>query len=154
MVQWRAELVWFPWFVMVPKQVVQRVPLSYTDPFGAAVISGYSSFGPPEPPPTTMSETAPTLGNSILQPDTTVAPAVEDAPRTRMQKIEIGEPISESDTTVEIPEATIEIEEELLPPAQGSGNDRSGDENIEEDSVKGSKAGWKIHWNPLLTREV
>lgn len=31
--------------IMVPRQVVQRVPLSYYDPFSSAIISGYSSFG-------------------------------------------------------------------------------------------------------------
>jgi len=139
---------------MVPKQVVQRVPLSYTDPFGAAVVSGYSSFGAPENATTTASKPAPSLGNSILQPDPTVAPAVAGAPRTRMQKIEIGEPTSESDAADDTLEATIEIEEELLPPAQNSGDDSSDSENTEEDTAKGSKAGWKIQWNPLLTREA
>ena len=30
--------------VMVPRQVVQRMPLQYSDPFSPAIISGYSSF--------------------------------------------------------------------------------------------------------------
>ena len=30
--------------VMVPRQVVQRMPLQYADPFSPAIISGYSSF--------------------------------------------------------------------------------------------------------------
>ena len=71
-----------------------------------------------------------------------------------MQKIEIGEPTSESDEADATLEATIEIEEELLPPAQRSGDDRSGSENTEADSAEGSKAGWKIQWNPMLTREA
>ena len=71
-----------------------------------------------------------------------------------MQKIEIGEPTSASDATSETPETSIEIEEELLPPAQGSGDDHPRNGNAEEDPAKGSKAGWKIHWNPMLTREA
>ena len=150
----RQKYVPYTETIMVPKQVVQRVPLSYTDPFGAAVVSGYSSFGTPEKTATPAIETAPSLGNSILQPNPTVAPAPEDAPRTRMQKIEIGKPTSESSSADDTTEATIEIEEEILPPAQGSGDDRSESENTELDSVTGSKAGWKIHWNPLLKREA
>ena len=41
---------------MVPKQVVQRLPLSYVDPFSPAIRSGYSSFSPiieSTPAPTT-----------------------------------------------------------------------------------------------------
>ena len=95
----RQKYVPYTETIMVPKQVVQRVPLSYTDPFGAAVVSGYSSFGIPGNTPSTASKTGSALGNSILQPSPTVAPAVETAPRTRMQKIEIGEPTSESDAT-------------------------------------------------------
>ena len=77
-----------------------------------------------------------------------------------MQKIEISEPESVSDSNGDPTETKveIEIEEELLPPKQDSG-DEKGDEKTkkgdsEEAVSKGSKAGWKIQWNPLSPREA
>lgn len=149
------------WSGLAPEQVVQRVPLSYTDPFGAAVVSGYSSFSNPATPAgipaaVTPKSGAAFLGNSILQPNPTVAPEANSTPKTRMQKIEMTESTSDSDSNGDTTEqkAEIDIKEELLPPAQNSEDVDSQNNSTQKGSAEGSKADWKIHWNPLLTREA
>ena len=73
-----------------------------------------------------------------------------------MQKIETSEPESVSDFNGDPTESKveIEIEEELLPPKQDSGDEKTEKGDSEEAASKGSKAGWKIQWNPLSTREA
>ena len=71
-----------------------------------------------------------------------------------MQKIEISEPESVSDSNGALIEEKVEIEEELLPPKQGSGDDSTEKAENDAASIKGSKAGWKIQWNPLSAREA
>jgi hypothetical protein len=156
----RQKYVPYTETIMVPKQMVQRVPLSYTDPFGPAVLQGYPSFASPITPSTPTpaitpdSGAASSLGDSILQPNSTVAVPANSAPRTRMQKIEISEPESVSDFDGDPIEEKVEIEEELLPPKQGSGDDSTEKAENDAASIKGSKAGWKIQWNPLSAREA
>jgi hypothetical protein len=144
---------------MVPKQVVQRVPLSYIDPFSAAITSGYSSFSNPVTPAATVNganATAPdaSLETSILQPNPSPAATTSDAPQTRMQKIEMSELESIVDLEAAVAEETetVEIEEELLPPAQNGEEIEQGDETTGSDAAKASKAGWKIYLNPLTVR--
>ena len=96
--------------VMVPRQVVQRAPLNYYDPFSSAIISGYSSLDgttvtPLSSEPVTSQKPAieskaedsaddkqssakPDLGPSVL-----VAPANADgAPKTRLEGVKITSP--------------------------------------------------------------
>ncbi|MGI9471066.1 MAG: hypothetical protein ACR2NZ_06020 [Rubripirellula sp.] len=147
--------------IMVPKQVVQRVPLSYHDPFSPAIVSGYSSFSAPSTSSTVISAPPSTesLGASILESSSAPASEAEDAPRTRLQKVEIGEPesaanLGTSDANADADskdEAKLEeskSEEELLPPAQNA-------EKAEDSgSTKATEAGWRIRWNPLSAHEV
>ncbi len=65
---------------MVPKQVVQRIPFGYSDPFAAPIVMGHSSFGESiiEPPPP-----VPAPSTEAFKPETTlkaveVEPATED----------------------------------------------------------------------------
>ena len=69
-----------------------------------------------------------------------------------MQKIEISKPESVSDFNGDPSEAKVEIEGELLPPKLDSGDEKTEKGDSEEAANKGSKAGWKIQWNPLSTR--
>ena len=155
----RQEYVPYTETVMVPKQVVQRVPLAYTDPFSAAVVSGYSTFADAGSSSSPSTETGSDFGGSILQPENagnnsgTNDASGNNAPQTRMQKIEITEP--ESSTTAN-GEGTTEagdsvIDEEIQPSDPESREEPSLNGN-EDSSVKGVKAGWKIHWNPQLMR--
>ena len=140
--------------IMVPKQVVQRVPLSYHDPFSPAIVSGYSSFSAPTTSSTviTPAPTTEALGSSILESSPTPVLESDTAPRTRLQKVQMSETESPSDTeaaddNVDASQTETQ-EEELLPPAQNE----SKSEEVE--STKATKAGWRIRWNPLSTHEV
>jgi len=59
--------------VMVPRQVVQRAPLSYYDPFSSAIVSGYSTLesttiGPASVSPAPSSSPAPSNGAPSVAP--------------------------------------------------------------------------------------
>ncbi len=88
------------------------------------------------------------LGDSVMEQPT----LDDDAPQTRLQKVEIGEP--ESASNLDDTGAEPESEEELLAPAQQSENDSDassdkGDADADDDSVKATEAGWRIRWNPV-----
>jgi hypothetical protein len=154
----RQKCVPYTETVMVPKQVVQRVPLSYHDPFSPAIVSGYSSFSAPTTSSTFMKPAASTdsLGDSILESDSAGDAEAEDAPRTRLQKVEMSEPESAANVGSEATVADTEQEqessgeEELLPPAQSS----EKTDDVDSDSTKATEAGWRIRWNPLSAHEV
>lgn len=96
--------------VMVPRQVVQRAPLNYYDPFSSAIISGFSSLDgttvtPLSSEPVTSQKPAvdskadesadakqssakPDLGPSVLE-----APGnAEEKPQTRLESVKISSP--------------------------------------------------------------
>lgn len=96
--------------VMVPRQVVQRAPLNYYDPFSSAIVSGYSSLDgatvtPLSSEPVTSQKPAvdskaegaadekqssakPELGPSVLD-----APAnADETPKTRLESVKISSP--------------------------------------------------------------
>jgi hypothetical protein len=146
---------------MVPKQVVQRVPLSYYDPFSPAIVSGYSSFSPAVTSSTVISskpivsQPAESMGQSVLEPPS----SSDNTPRTKLKKVEIGEPEkADSDASSDAEADDAEADdaddvrtddtEELLPPAL---NDQ---EDSNPEGADGQNVGWRIRWNPVYAHEV
>jgi hypothetical protein len=103
---------------MVPRQVVQRLPLSYVDPFSPAIRSGYSSFSPiieSTPAPTTSysfpSTDYPSSSSIVTEPedssvrsnriapeddgDSVLEPPAQNdssSPQSRLGDVQFGQP--------------------------------------------------------------
>ena len=158
----RQKYVPYTETVMVPKQVVQRYPLSYYDPFSPAIMSGYSSFSNPSTsissppidyaPSIAYPSTSPSVSSSkvVVQPEDSGPSVLEapkshdDEPMTRMKKIEMGEiesatPGSESKSAEQL-ELTSPADEDILP--------------LPKPELEASEAGWRIQWNPVYAREA
>jgi hypothetical protein len=139
--------------VMVPSQVVQRVPLSYYDPFSPAIVSGYSSFSAPTTSavetssPPVVSQPAGSSGESILSE----GESFDDAPRTRLQKVETGEP--ESAASVGDSE-TDPADAAELPAPELKGPENEDDAEAADDSVEAKEAAFRIRFNSRYAREV
>ena len=170
--------------IMVPKQVVQRVPLSYYDPFAPAILNGYSSFSAPivtsSSPAPTVSSSRPAesvdAGSSVLNKSTDAS----DSPQTRLQKIETTtpgddkqddtkqteqEPASPGDRQ---PSDTDELEAPALDgPANSPSNqtapadkspakEPSGDASPATGSAvtESQGASYRIKYQPLFVREI
>ena len=152
--------------IMVPRQVVQRTPLSYYDPFSPAIRSGFSTFSPtissssdiptvvnPDSMMSGSSESsfkpAPevaqpmemqTLGDSVLE-----GPKMsDDVPETRMQKIEIG-PAEKMENAFDNQDVQDLPAPELKAPTN-SGSDSDGTDATE--------AGFRLRWMPKFAREA
>ncbi len=141
--------------VMVPRQVVQRTPLSYYDPFSPAIISGYSSFGDSSVSSTVLAPTDAASGGSAsdevksekpdadsdLGPSVLESPAnVVDEPKPKPQSIEIT-PLpngskEDADSPSDSPAAPSDIDELRAPV-------------LDADS-----ASYRIRYRPLFTREI
>ena len=127
--------------IMSPRQVVQRTPLSYYDPFSPAIVSGYSSFAPPIEGSEIISQ--PHTGESILADplpsdggSVTNMKAVISDPEN--EEKEGQEPASSGDLELNSPDA--EDVQDLPEPA------------IDPNKVR--EAGWKIRWNPSYARHI
>jgi hypothetical protein len=148
--------------IMVPRQVVQRTPLSYYDPFSPAIRSGYSSFSPPisstvvgpstvvSPP--YQSSFAPSVAQPIETPGDSVLEApkkLSDVPKTRMNKIEMG-PIEKSETSDQS-ESTFDSDDanELPAPALKAPLNSGSD-----DDTDATEAGFRLRWLPRFAREA
>ena len=144
--------------IMVPKQVVQRVPLSYYDPFSPAIVNtSYSSFSAPVTS-SVVSQPIETSGSSILTPG-----SFSDEPQTRVQRVEIGEPesaanVDESDVDPEDSDAEDadagDSDPVEQPKLNGPDTGDSDEGAAQESSTDATNAGWRIRWNPVFAREV
>jgi hypothetical protein len=137
--------------IMVPRQVVQRTPLSYYDPFSPAIASGYSSFSVPSSSstisssPTIVSEPE-TAGPSVLgesysdKPESRMKAIIEDPERESGQQTEPESNGDETDGDLEL-HSPDPADEKPLP-----------DPTI--DDAKYQKAGWRIRFDSSLAHEV
>ncbi len=141
--------------IMVPRQVVQRTPLSYYDPFSPAIRSGYSSFSVPvvtdelEAPDADAADSdMDDSGQSVLQPPRSAS----DAPETHLHKVETGAPEHAGDhgdhesTADEADDDGVDTGDAEELPAPSLDN--------AEPELNASEAGWKIRWNPIYAREA
>jgi hypothetical protein len=81
---------------------------------------------------------------------------IDGTPRTRVEKVEIGE--------TEVPEPEPEPEPESAGNLDNSATESSSDEQLvppanqteetENTSAEAKEAGWRIRWNPVFAREV
>ena len=149
--------------IMVPKQVVQRVPLSYYDPFSPAIVNGYSSFSAPsvsapsygstiiEAPSSTVVQPSTTPDHSVLSPPKSYS----DKPATEMKKIETGPLESDAPDNQQRndsqPKATDPADLEDIPAPEV---DLNSPETDADDSTDATEAGWRIQWTPRFARQT
>ena len=166
--------------VMLPRQVVQRVPLSYYDPFSSAIGNGYSSFMPPIEstafPATALpveSYVAPpgpiTIAPEVVQPQSDPGASILESPKSlgsvpdiETRKFGLDSSLSEPSTKSEYDdidelfdddnEDHHELPVPSLPNLNGPGNSPSL-ESIDA-GVEAKEAGWKIHYMPNFAREA
>jgi hypothetical protein len=148
--------------IMVPKQVVQRVPLSYYDPFSPAIVNGYSSFSAPSITSTTISSTpivsSPVYSSSspvVSQPSDSTGHSVlsppkssSDKPSTELKDVEIG-PLEKADSEP-VPEEPMDPEDANDLPAP----ELNSPDNEEDGSTSATEAGWQIQWTPQFARRA
>jgi hypothetical protein len=142
--------------ISVPRQVVQRVPLSYYDPFSPAIVNtDYSSFSSPisssiissKPIISSpiVSQPIESTGESILSPPGSFS----STPETKVQKVEFGEP--ESAASVDDLDVDPDDADELPAPEL---NQPENETKESEESTDAKNAGWRIRWNPVFAREA
>jgi hypothetical protein len=144
--------------VMVPRQVVQRTPLSYYDPFSPAIISGYSSFGdsstssaastvltpvdatssgsPSDKVKSEKSDTDSDLGPSVLEGPANAA----EEPKPKLQSVEV----------TPLPNGT---KEEADSPSDSAAAPSDIDE-LKAPVLDADSASYRIRYRPLFTREI
>ena len=143
---------------MVPKQVVQRVPLSYYDPFSPAIVNGYSSFSAPSDSSSIYGSTIiPAPSSVVVQPSESTDHSVlsppkslSDKPTTEMRRIETG-PLETPEANVPEPEA---IDPEDLEEIPAPEVDLNSPENDSDESTDANEAGWRIQWTPRFARQA
>lgn len=124
--------------IVVPRQTVMRVPMSYYDPFGSAITHGFSSFSQPSGSSSVIAQPA-----SDTQLSLKPAESFDDAPRTGLKSVE---------TTASEPES-----EEESGSIQLNGPDAGTENDLPAPSDGGASmidAGFKIYWNPSLSRSI
>ncbi|MEO1614602.1 MAG: hypothetical protein AAFV88_02055 [Planctomycetota bacterium] len=126
-----TEQVYQPYeeVITVPRQVMQRVPVDYFDPFSTAITSGYSSFVP---------------ASSNLPAPVIVQP---NADKIELQRPELydGEPATDMRPLGDSPsDASGELQ--LNTPEQA--------EEIETPKGDVLEAGYRIRWTPRLSRSI
>lgn len=161
----------------VPRQVVQRLPLSYVDPFSPAIVSGYSSFAPsvqlPTPAETVDSESvddgevsrrrpADENGQSVLEDSDQDS---DDAmqPQSRLGGVQFGDLESEQDDDSRAPRGgnNRDIDDDA------ESNDPRDVIELQQPELNTQETGWRtqdrakvrevhhpIRWNPVYAREV
>ncbi|WP_146456819.1 hypothetical protein [Rubripirellula tenax] len=146
--------------VMVPRQMVQKMPISYYDPFSPAIVSGYSSFSPStssvpmgsvpysssriitDPSPV-VTQPADSMGSSVLE-----SPQSYNAePESRLQSVERKPLETPSPSEPSANESSPSDADELLPPALNAPKTDDG-------GTTATEAGWRIRWNPIYARDV
>jgi hypothetical protein len=142
--------------VMVPRQVVQRAPLSYYDPFAPAIVSGFSSMSSPvvtsPAPPVVISSrpvtdsAADASGPSVLQS----ADQDDQRPRTRLGGVDITSPSDQSQQNgaEQVPNGQEQSEEQ--PP----GDQPSDLDELRAPALNASEASYRIQYRPLFARQI
>ena len=161
---------------MVPRTVVERVPLSYADPFSPAITSGYSSFHPivdsvpyssSYPSSSIITEPGSVISSRpILESEETELEAPyqsdESEPKSTMGKVEFGAP--EPDSNSDLPDSDLPDNYDHLFDPQDS-------DEVEQPELGDREANWKrrgtygqpasirnishrVRWNPTYAREL
>ena len=165
----RRKYVPYTETVMVPRRVVQRVPLSYYDPFSTAIVSGYSSFSAPVTSSVITQPAIESSGPSVMEKPATSEESSDDSPKTRLQKVEVElEPPAppapeEEGSEDDQAESASDAEQRSGQNGSDSASEASGDAKVdpadeeplpEPNLNKASGAGWKTRWNPVYAHEV
>ncbi len=168
--------------VMVPRQVVQRVPLSYYDPFAPAILQGFSTLEPSSSAPASSStgsassSTAPVssgtgssgvesaYGPSVYTPsgesatgDDTVSAGRQsldddDQLKPRVRGVESTVAPADTATSPQTAEQPGLNAPELPEPAQPAVS--SDDDELKAPVLNGSGASFRIQYRPQLLREI
>jgi hypothetical protein len=146
--------------VMVPRQVVQRTPLSYYDPFSPAIISGYSSFGDASASsPTVPSTSAPAADSnargaasddvSSQKPDadTDLGPSLLEGPANATDE---AKPKLQSVEVTPLPNGT---REDVESPSDSKAEPSDRDE-LSAPALDADSASYRIRYRPLFIREI
>jgi hypothetical protein len=156
--------------IMVPRQVVQRTPLTYFDPFAPAIISGHSSLG-------SSSSLATPSTLTPADPVTSGRPAIENGSKNG-EKTEAAKP-ADNDADANgpsilappanaaqprvggydagTPEKVDATQESATPSASdepANGDEASDDDELKAPLLNANGAGYRIQYRPLLTREI
>jgi hypothetical protein len=147
--------------VMVPRQVVQRVPLSYYDPFAPAILNGYSSFSSPIVSSTTVPSASsspsvtserPALADEPKEaqksPQDDAGPSVLNAPendldqpRTQLKKVESYTPDSNNDL-------------DASEPASPGDEAPSDNDELKAPVLESASASYRIKFRPIRARSI
>ncbi len=144
--------------VMVPRQVVQRAPLSYYDPFAPAIVSGYSSLGSPvvvtpAAPPAVVSSRPATngdaAGRSVLENGSESA---EDRPKPRVGGVDISSP---SDQTDQNDQQSQPSEDQPSQQSDQQSTDEPSDlDELQAPVLDANEASYRIQYRPLFARQI
>lgn len=141
--------------VMVPRQVVQRTPLSYYDPFSPAIISGYSSFGDTS----VSSPTAPAADSSVRDSaggdvssqkpdaDADLGPSLLEGPANATDE---AKPKLQSVEVTPLPNGT---REDVESPSDSKAEPSDSDE-LSAPALDADSASYRIRYRPLFIREI
>lgn len=147
--------------VMVPRQVVQRTPLSYYDPFSPAIISGYSSFGDGSASSSTAPSTsAPAAADSNARgaagddvssqkpdADTDLGPSLLEGPANATDE---AKPKLQSVEVTPLPNGT---REDVESPSDAKAEPSDRDE-LSAPALDADSASYRIRYRPLFIREI
>jgi len=151
----RQKYVPYTETVMVQRQIVQRVPLNYYDPFAPAILNGYSSFGTPgigssiaSPTPASPSPTVNSARPANESSSSETGPSVLSGPKnesseakTKLEKIETSTPS--------------DAKEPASPGDAPPGDTTPGDDDELKAPVLESKpASYRIKFRPVFGREI
>ena len=144
--------------VMVPRNVVQRAPLSYFDPYGAAIVSGFSPY---ETSVSSAAIAAPVVSNSVVVPEVT-EPAdtsnlfsdFTDGSGTKLSGPSVFD--DEPQTVLKV-ESTLSGPSNVIqqPSEMGLNSADPDDLNpVDEPKIPATGASWRIKYNPTLARQI
>jgi hypothetical protein len=155
--------------VMVPRQVVQRTPLTYFDPFAPAIISGHSSLGASS---STISPATSTPADSVTSGRPAIENGAKDGDKTEAEKPADGDvdlngpsvlaPPANAQPRVGgvdigTPEKVDATKESATPSASDEPtktDEASDDDELKAPVLDANGAGYRIQYRPLLAREI
>jgi len=151
---------------MVPRQVVQRTPLNYYDPFSASMMHGYSAFeGQAVPPEEAVSAAKePVDGESSVLESSEEGAAADDAsadeaadsdgagkadPETRLEGVDLGAPQNKPAASENGTSDAADIKDiEEAPPAADDANEASDTDPVEQPTL-GSPVSRRVRYLPV-----
>ncbi|MGV3590930.1 MAG: hypothetical protein ACO1PZ_04520, partial [Gammaproteobacteria bacterium] len=152
--------------VMVPRQVVQRAPLSYYDPFAPAIVSGYSSLASPvavapAAPPAVISSRPATngetdsgsqtnnddSGRSVLENGNQ---SNEDQPKPRVGGVDISSPSDRTEQNGQSPSD----DQPAQPDDVQSADEPSDLDELQAPVLDANEASYRIQYRPLFARQI